>query len=161
MEQYGIIAEQPQYSRDEVWSILCAVAGDFDLDPSQLRHYLNTPDQSKSSLCMARKHDGLQCTRKARDAGGFCGKHSASQKYGCMEEGKECISMDEFVYEGNTYLVDMDNIVYQYTTSTVDSKHVGDESLSIIGKRRSDGSLYKMTQKEEMPIMFATAAMGD
>lgn len=141
MEQYGIIAEQPQYSRDKVWSILCAVANDFDLDPSQLRHYLDTQVQSKSSLCMARKQDGQQCTRKAKEVGRFCGKHVTSQKYGCMEEDKACISMDEFVYEGISYLVDKDNIVYQYTGT---GQHIGDKSITIIGKRKSDGALYKV-----------------
>ena len=41
---------------------------------------------AKNELCMARKADGLQCTRRRRDGTEFCGKHASNLKYGRVDD---------------------------------------------------------------------------
>ena len=91
------------------------------------------------NLCMARKQDGNQCTRRRKDGCDFCGKHIKNRKYGRIDDNSNIIDKlaedDNYImtwvenFNGTEYLVDSNNIVY---TKDVDCP-------SIVGKKISDG----------------------
>ena len=92
---------------------------------------------TKEDLCMARKADSLQCTRRRKSGCDFCGKHVGNLKHGRIDDTDEYSNSDKFIHcsiktiNGTQYLIDQNNIVY---TNDV-------ENPSILGKLSSDGKI--------------------
>ena len=93
-------------------------------------------------LCVARKADGRQCSRKKKNTNEYCGKHSSNLKYGRMDDtedsnGVKYAENDKYIMtwheniDGVDYLVDSNNIVYSY--------HM--ENPVILGKKNTKGEI--------------------
>uniref|UniRef100_A0A6C0EJ86 Uncharacterized protein n=1 Tax=viral metagenome TaxID=1070528 RepID=A0A6C0EJ86_9ZZZZ len=77
--------------------------------------------QLDNYICMARKQDGNQCTRKKK-FGEFCGKHETNQKFGRIDDYNNLIDKlsqdDNYIMtwvetiNDKEYLVDSNNVVY-------------------------------------------------
>lgn len=74
-----------------------------------------------ATICMARKQDGNQCTRRKKIGEDYCGKHIKNRKYGRIDEpspqfdkksSKGSIATKVQTLGGKEYLVDEHNIVY-------------------------------------------------
>lgn len=116
--------------------ILDNIATDYNIDKNELYKYLenkkknNDIPNSCNNLCMARKQDGNQCTRKKK-YNDYCGKHVNNQKHGRIDDCDnlvEDLSQDENYimvwkenYENKEYLIDSNNIVY---TNNVDNPQI-------------------------------------
>ena len=93
------------------------------------------------NLCIARKQDGNQCTRRNKGLSDYCGKHIKNNKYGRIDDNSNIVDKlandDNYVmtwkesFDGKEYLVDSNNIVY---TTNINSP-------IIIGKKISNGNL--------------------
>ena len=114
-----------------VQQMLQKIAIDYDLDIDELSHrYLkdaifmqNKTDilqnTSSSLICMARKQDGTQCTRRKKQNCDYCGKHVTSRRYGRIDDNNTCKSLNVIKTKleninGTDYLVDDNNIVFSY-----------------------------------------------
>ena len=96
-------------------------------------------------ICMARKQDGNQCTRRKKDGQEYCGKHIKNRKYGRIDDNSNILDKladdDNYImtwietFNGQEYLVDSNNIVY--------TKNI--ENPSIVGRKISDGVLQYIT----------------
>lgn len=97
------------------------------------------PDQ----LCMARKADGEQCTRRRKDCVEFCGKHSGNLKYGRIDDDTKHPS-DSFIQctpitiDNIDYLIDNNKVVYSYNI----------ENPEIIGGINKEGKLFKLSENK-------------
>lgn len=75
---------------------------------------------SKDELCMAKKADGCQCTRRRKDTNEYCGKHLGNLKFGRIDDEEKYQNSDQYIktmhekINGNDYLVDENNIVYSF-----------------------------------------------
>jgi hypothetical protein len=95
-------------------------------------------------LCMARKQDGNQCTRRRKGTVEYCGKHIKNRRFGRIDEHSNNIDKlaenDNYImtwveiFEGDEYLVDSNNIVYSRDIT----------SPKIIGKKIGEGILEKL-----------------
>tara|TARA_B100000524_G_C23644653_1_gene367985 strand:+ start:792 stop:1295 length:504 start_codon:yes stop_codon:yes gene_type:complete len=71
-------------------------------------------------LCMAKKADGLQCTRRKKDDHDYCGKHINNLKFGRIDDEIKYQDKEKYIrtrhekLDGQDYLVDDDNIVYTF-----------------------------------------------
>lgn len=96
----------------------------------------------KNELCMARKADGLQCTRRRKDALEFCGKHNKNLKFGRIDDktkysdNKEFLKTREIKIEGKNYLINDKNIVFNYDI----------DNPMIIGKLSSEGKIITIDE---------------
>ena len=92
---------------------------------------------TKEDLCMARKADSHQCTRRRKSGCDFCGKHIGNLKHGRIDDADEYSNNDKFIHcsikmiKGKEYLIDQNNIVY---TNDV-------ENPSILGKLDGSGEI--------------------
>ena len=92
---------------------------------------------TKEDLCMARKADSHQCTRRRKSGCDFCGKHIGNLKHGRIDDADEYSNNDKFIHcsikmiKGKEYLIDQNNIVY---TNDV-------ENPSILGKLDGAGEI--------------------
>ena len=92
---------------------------------------------TKEDLCMARKADSHQCTRRRKSGCDFCGKHIGNLKHGRIDDADEYSNNDKFIHcsikmiKGKEYLIDQNNIVY---TNDV-------ENPSILGKLDESGEI--------------------
>ena len=92
---------------------------------------------TKEDLCMARKADSHQCTRRRKSGCDFCGKHIGNLKHGRIDDADEYSNNDKFIHcsikmiKGKEYLIDQNNIVY---TNNV-------ENPSILGKLDESGEI--------------------
>lgn len=97
-------------------------------------------------LCVARKADGRQCSRKKKNTNEYCGKHSSNLKYGRMDDtedsnGVKYAENDKYIMtwheniDGVDYLVDSNHIVYSY--------HM--ENPVILGKKNTKGEIMLAT----------------
>jgi len=90
-------------------------------------------------LCMARKQDGNQCTRRKKDTNDYCGKHVTNRKYGRIDDHSNIVDKlaedDNYImtwveeFDGKEFLVDSNNVIYTKDVS----------SPIIIGRKRSKG----------------------
>jgi len=123
-----IINEMKDIYSKNIKLILDEISIDYNIDKYELYKYLekkkkknNNLSSTCSELCMARKQDGNQCTRKKK-FNDYCGKHINSHKYGRIDDSSNLLedySEDENYimvwkekYENIDYLVDSNNIVY-------------------------------------------------
>lgn len=98
--------------------------------------YLDTNNKINNNLCMAKKQDLLQCTRKKKSGFEFCGKHNKNQKFGRIddkmkEESSDYIVTNKETFGQGEFYVDKDNIVYD----------IINDVPQIIGKKTSDNKL--------------------
>ncbi len=100
---------------------------------------------SKVELCMARKADMCQCTRRRKDNTEYCGKHSGVLKYGRIDDEDKYSNTEQFIQckpiqiNGIDYLIDSRQVVY---THDVDSP-------SIVGKLNDSGEITMLTSLEQ------------
>jgi hypothetical protein len=124
---------------------------DSYLDPSLETDGKNKKKKTKkkdetTSVCLARKADGVQCTRHKKDNSDYCGKHSISLKFGRIDDldveeddPRVAIDKEKFIMtwnesiDGQNYLVDSNNVVY-----SLDHK--------IIGKKNASGHLISLAE---------------
>lgn len=77
----------------------------------------------KQELCMAKKADGLQCTRRKKNNCDYCGKHTNNLKFGRVDDEIKYQDTDKFIktkctkIDGTDYLVDDNEIVYSFDKS--------------------------------------------
>ena len=99
----------------------------------------------KDELCMARKADNAQCTRRRKDSMEYCGKHCNNLKFGRIDDDDKYSNNENFIVcsteqlNGVNYLVDSNSIVY-----TLDF-----ESPEVVGKKNKDGQLVLMSDIKE------------
>ena len=105
------------------------------------RRILNPGD-----ICMARKQDGKQCTRRRKSHFEYCGKHMHSRKFGRIDDPTFCSSRKSSKHITNRiltwvelfgdteYLVDEHDIVY---TNNV-------QAPTIIGKRYNGDQILRL-----------------
>ena len=91
---------------EQVKNILNDISKDFGIDKSLLHakylklDNLKTTKKRKkktelapSCLCMARKQDGNQCTRRRKPDGEYCGKHIKNRKYGRVDDHSNLVEL--------------------------------------------------------------------
>ena len=92
----------------------------------------------KCELCMAKKADRQQCTRRRKGNSEYCGKHMNNLKFGRVDDDEKFDNNEKYIktrkekINGDDYLVDDDNIVYNFDR----------QNPKIIGKIE-DGKLIK------------------
>jgi hypothetical protein len=148
---------------DKITQILISISEKYDIEKDELFDcYLNMNNtlssttnivtekkkrnkniKPKEDICIAKKADGMQCTRKKRDNSLYCGKHCNNQKFGSVsmedsvtEDSEKYIMTWTEQYDGVNYLVDNNNIVYSYDI----------ENPVIIGKKSKDGKLVLLNK---------------
>tara|TARA_B100001093_G_scaffold509301_2_gene573063 strand:+ start:33 stop:542 length:510 start_codon:yes stop_codon:yes gene_type:complete len=147
---------------NELKNILDNISNEYNLDKKKLyEKYLNN-DVSKSEikielkkkkrkknvklckneLCMARKADGLQCTRRRKDSLEFCGKHNKNLKFGRIDDktkysdNSEFLKTKEIKIDGKNYLINDKNVVFNYDI----------DNPMIIGKLSSEGKIITIDE---------------
>ena len=150
--------EEQYYSSHTMNQILDKIAQQFSISRNQLEDIKTQypsrdkysivpvhPRTSKQGICLAKKQDGQQCTRRCREGSHFCGKHIKSHKFGCVTDDivpeGDSITMKSEIYEGRNILIDNENIVYQYTDENRDS-------VEIIGRRNELGGIVLIGEME-------------
>ena len=74
----------------------------------------------KNELCMAKKADGHQCTRRRKDGKEYCGKHLNNLKFGRIDDDDKYNDTSKYIktthekIDGIDYLVDSNNVVYSF-----------------------------------------------
>ena len=139
--------------------ILIEISNEYSLDKNKLLNkYLDSVSLNNVSikkkkkknklepdcLCMARKQDGNQCTRRRKGPDEYCGKHIKNRRFGRIDEHSNNIDKlaenDNYImtwvemFEGDEYLVDSNNVVYSRDIT----------SPKIVGKKIGDGILEKL-----------------
>jgi len=72
----------------------------------------------KGNICMAKKADGFQCTRRKKDKMEYCGKHIKKLKFGRIDDELRYSDKTKYIktkrenIDGEYYLVDEQNLVY-------------------------------------------------
>ena len=72
----------------------------------------------KNNICMAKKADGFQCTRRKKNTMDFCGKHIKNLKFGRIDDHLRYSDKTKYIktkrenIDGEYYLVDEQNLVY-------------------------------------------------
>ena len=72
----------------------------------------------KGNICMAKKADGFQCTRRKKNNMEYCGKHEKKLKFGRIDDELRYSDKTKYIktkrenIEGEYYLVDEQNLVY-------------------------------------------------
>ena len=72
----------------------------------------------KGTICMAKKADGFQCTRRKKTGGDYCGKHIKKLKFGRIDDELRYSDKTKYIktkrenINGEYYLVDDQNLVY-------------------------------------------------
>ncbi len=105
--------------------------------------------EESGCLCMARKQDGNQCTRRRKDSNDYCGKHINNRKYGRIDDHSNIVDKlaedDNYImtwiekFNGEEFLVDSNNIIYTKDVS----------SPIIVGRKLSQGVMESVG---ELPI---------
>lgn len=75
---------------------------------------------ASDELCMAKKADNLQCTRRRKEGCEYCGKHQNNLKFGRIDDEERYNDKTKYIrtihkrIDGEDYLIDDDNIVYTF-----------------------------------------------
>ena len=101
---------------------------------------LDTINDNTSNKCLARKQDGLQCTRNKKPNCDYCGKHIINRKFGNIDkindnDNHDCIRMSIENIDNVDYLIDDENLVY---TNNI-------ENPTLIGSKTNNGIVYLQT----------------
>jgi hypothetical protein len=92
----------------------------------------------KDNICMAKKADGYQCTRRKKAGGDYCGKHIKKLKFGRIDDELRYSDKTKYIktkrenIDGEYYLVDEQNLVYSCskTHPLLLGKKIGDKLVS-------------------------------
>lgn len=110
----------------------------MNIDIVQKRKRKKNKQLTGSELCMARKADNDQCTRRRKENSEYCGKHCNNLKFGRIDDEDKYSNSDDFIkcspeeIDGKEYLVDsLSGIVYCYDF----------DNPKIVGKKNSEGKL--------------------
>lgn len=138
----------------ELEKILLNISDEYNIDKDELfgkyiqnnncslpsKPYLKK-NKNISTICIARKQDGNQCTRRKKGLSDYCGKHIKNNKCGRVDDHSNIVDKlandDNYIMtwvetiNGIDYLVDSDNIIY---TNDVNSP-------IIVGKKNTDGNI--------------------
>lgn len=93
---------------------------------------------NQTELCMARKADTGQCTRRRKDGSDFCGKHNGQLKFGRIDDTvlskdkQNFIQCSSIKIEGTDYLIDKHKVVYSYDIDHPTILGYLDENSSLI-----------------------------
>ena len=101
---------------------------------------LDTINDNTSNKCLARKQDGLQCTRNKKPDCDYCGKHLINRKFGSIDvnndnDNNDCIKMSIENIDNVDYLIDNENLLY---TNNI-------ENPRLIGRKTNNGIIYLKT----------------
>jgi len=117
----------------------------FNVDLFQKRKRKQNKKLAENELCMARKADNAQCTRRRKDGSEFCGKHCNNLKFGRFDDIEKYSNNDDYIkceskqIDGHDYLWDKNtNIVYTYDV----------DNPKIIGKLDSNGKLILLSEMD-------------
>lgn len=92
----------------------------------------------QTELCMARKADSGQCTRRRKDGSEFCGKHNGQLKFGRIDDtvlakdNQNFIQCSSIKIDGTEYLIDKNNVVYSYDVEHPTILGYLDENKSLV-----------------------------
>ncbi len=149
--------------QDHTKKILTEISSKYGIDKEELfSSYINSDilksthtvkkKRKKTScnetgcLCMARKQDGNQCTRRKKDNLDYCGKHINNRKYGRIDDHSNIVDKlaedDNYImtwieeFDGKEYLVDSNNIIYTKDVSSpvIIGKKLGDGLMELLNK---------------------------
>lgn len=92
----------------------------------------------KNNICMAKKADGLQCTRRKKPNKEYCGKHIKKLKFGRIDDELRYSDKTKYIktkrenIDGEYYLVDEQDLVYSCskTHPLLLGKKVGNKLIS-------------------------------
>jgi len=117
----------------------------FNVELFQKRKRKQNKKLAENELCMARKADNAQCTRRRKDSSEFCGKHCNNLKFGRIDDIEKYSNNDDYIkceskqIDGHEYLVDKStNIVYTYDV----------DNPKIIGKLDSNSKLVLLSEMD-------------
>ena len=112
----------------QLWfnSIIKHISKDYNIPYNELEKYYkeNKNIINKTSICMATKQDGNQCTRKSKIGSLYCGKHSDKKSIPFAEP---VIELNVFYLKDDIYFVDDYGIVY---------KNHMENKYKIVGKKK-------------------------
>ena len=118
-----IVSHHPQLNLETLESKYCVQS--YSPTKKEKKKKKNKPP-SPECRCMAKKADGLQCTRRRKTSSDvlprgseYCGKHINNIKFGRVDDnlihqGTNYKKTRRVNIEGEYYLVDDDNLVYSY-----------------------------------------------
>ena len=75
-------------------------------------------ENKKCNICMAKKADGFQCTRRKKNGLDYCGKHIKKLKFGRIDDELRYSDKEKYIktkkinIEGEYYLIDEYDLVY-------------------------------------------------
>jgi hypothetical protein len=105
-------------SLNELYEKYCI--DDLKIDYTKKKKRKKNKQLSKDELCMAKKADGCQCTRRRKDTNEYCGKHLGNLKFGRIDDDEKYKDKEKYIktmhekINGNDYLVDENNVVYSF-----------------------------------------------
>ena len=143
---YSIKNGSTAVSLDELYNKYCI--SDLEFDDSSIvkkKKRKKNKQLAKDELCMAKKADGCQCTRRRKDGNEYCGKHMGNLKFGRIDDEEKYQNSDQYIktmhekINGNDYLVDENNIVYSFDK----------QNPTVIGVKR-DGKLILASEIDEL-----------
>jgi len=85
---------------------------------SKSKKIIKKKTNKKNNICMAKKADGYQCTRRKKNNMDYCGKHIKKLKFGRIDDELRYSDKEKYVktrrenIDGEFYLVDEQNLVY-------------------------------------------------
>ena len=109
------------------------ISNKYNININELNDLINNNNNNNNNKCLARKQDGLQCTRNKKPNEDYCGKHIHNRKFGRIDDNNHNID-DNLLkttienLNGENYLVDSDNYVY---TNNI-------ENPTLIGKKENN-----------------------
>ena len=120
-------------------------------DKKKTRHRKCVPIDE---MCLGRKIDLTQCTRRRKGDKLFCATHSNNLPFGRIDDGKDYIkdeknnndyiAMKIFEYQDETFLIDNNNIVYTYDV----------ENPVRIGIKNDENELIKIKIEEHKGVEY-------
>lgn len=118
---------------EEIINVLNKISSKYDIPFNELQTTISN-NNNNCNKCLARKQDGLQCTRNKKNNSDYCGKHINNRKYGRIDDNNNKDQKYEKTHiemiNGNNYLIDEDN--YVYTNNIENPKLIGIKENGII-----------------------------
>ena len=91
-----------------------------DMSSSKRKKRKKNKILDSQELCMAKKADGMQCTRRRKEQCEYCGKHVNNLKFGRIDDEVKYQDKEKYIktkhdkINGEDYLVDDNNFVYNF-----------------------------------------------
>ena len=115
---YSVKNNGKNVTLDELYEKYCI--DDLKIDYTKKKKRKKNKQLGKDELCMAKKADGCQCTRRRKENNEYCGKHLGNLKFGRIDDDEKYKDTDKYIktmhekINGNDYLVDENNVVYSF-----------------------------------------------